>query len=186
MDAAVRDGILVGRHAALFTALVVAVYTDLARGRIPNWLTYPAIALGCAAAYLLGGTDWPGSSAFVPQDPRPSLSVALAGAAAGGGVLLVLHLAGGMGAGDVKLMAAVGALMGLGFSLHALFYTSLAGAVLAVGVLAAKGKLGEGGRGTLRFLWPWRDRTRDPERVTLPYGVAIAAGTMWAWWRIFG
>lgn len=185
MDASIRDGILIGRHAALFAALVAAVYTDLAYGRIANWLTYPAMGLGFAAAYLLGGAGWDAAFSVSPHDPRAGLAGALAGAAAGGGVLLVLHLAGGMGAGDVKLMAAVGALTGFGFSLHALFYTSLTGAVLAVGVLAAKGKLGEGGRGTLRFLWPWRDRSRDPERITLPYGVAIAAGTMWAWWRVF-
>ncbi len=83
MDAAVRDGILVGRHAALFAALVAAVYTDLACGKIPNWLTYPAAGLGFAAAYLLGGIGWEGSLAFSPQDPRPGLVGALAGSAAG-------------------------------------------------------------------------------------------------------
>lgn len=186
MEAAVRDGILLGRHATLFVALALSVYTDLAHGRIPNWLSYPAIGLGLAAAYLLGGTGWGEPLTFAPHDPHPTLAGALAGAAAGGGALALLYAAGGMGGGDVKLMAAVGTLMGLGFSLHALFFTSVAGAVLALAVLARRERLADGLRGVPRLLWPWRDRSRDPERITLPYGAAIAAGTMWAWWRIYG
>ncbi len=185
MDPSIREGLLLARHLALFLMLVVALYTDIAWGKIYNWLVYPAIGVGLAAAYLSGDVGWGAGISFAPDDPQPTFMKSAAGLAAGGGILFVLYLAGGMGGGDVKLMAAVGALSGLGFALWALFYTSIVGAVLAVAVLIWKGRLAQGTRGAFRLFWPWRDRSLDPERVTLPYGAAIALGTTWAWWLVY-
>lgn len=185
MEIALREWIAQGRHVVLLAMLVCALYTDLAWGRIYNWLVYPALGFGLAAAYLLGDVGWAGGVSFAPTDVAPSLVKSAAGAVLGGGLFFVLYLSGGMGGGDVKLMAAIGSLLGVGFCLTALFYTSLVGAALALGVLIWKGRLLDGLRGTGRIFLPWRDRTRDPAPVTIPYGVAIAFGTMWAWWTVF-
>ena len=73
----------------------VALFTDTRRGRIPNWLTFPALGLGVALHSFVGGGD--------------GLLFAAEGAALGLGLFLVPFLIGGMGAGDVKLLAALGA-----------------------------------------------------------------------------
>jgi prepilin peptidase CpaA len=88
-----------------------------------------------------------------------------------------------MGWGDVKLMAAVGALLGWPlFSWHlvlyALFYTVLVGAVVAVIVALYQKKLTAALKATVAL--PRRRRVRARSGVTIPYGVAIALGTIWA------
>lgn len=83
---------------ALVTVLVVAVVVDLRSSRIPNWLTFPAMGFALAAHTWLTGVH--------------GTLFSLAGLGAGFGLLLLVYLAGGIGAGDVKLMAAVGAMVG--------------------------------------------------------------------------
>ena len=76
---------------------LAAVVEDLARRRVPNWLTAGGVAAGLACA-AWGG--WHG------------LGMAAAGALVGFLILLPFHWCGAMGGGDVKLMAAYGALLG--------------------------------------------------------------------------
>src|SRR3954447_17072657 len=102
----------------LLAALSWAVVTDVRSRRISNRLTYPLMALGLAANGLAGG--WGGA--------RDSALGWLLGAA----LLLLPCLLGAMGAGDLKLLAAIGALKGPEFVLHAAVYTALAGGVLAL------------------------------------------------------
>jgi prepilin peptidase CpaA len=78
--------------------LGTAVVTDLRSSRIPNWLTLPAMTIA------LGAHMWTNGIA--------GLFFSLTGLGAGFALFLIMHLAGHIGAGDVKLMAAVGALMG--------------------------------------------------------------------------
>lgn len=167
------DAIVPARHACLLALSVICVYTDLARGKIHNAVTLPAMALGLVFAGALDSTT-PG---------LPNLLAALLSALAGGGVLLVIYLLGGMGAGDVKLMAAVGLLAASWrFSLLALMYTALVGAAIGVGVLIWRGRLREGLKGSLKALVSLKPR-RDPDHppLTIPYGVAIGIGVLWAW-----
>lgn len=84
--------------ATLMGLLATAIMTDLRSSRIPNWLTIPAMVFG------LAGHAW--------QHGLQGLLFSLFGLLVGLGLFLCLHLLGSVGAGDVKLMAAVGALVG--------------------------------------------------------------------------
>src|ERR1700733_13214335 len=103
--------------ASLLCATIGAVY-DVRSHRVPNFLTLPAILFGLLMHFVLGG--W-----------RQLGSAALAGLICGF-AFLVFHLAGGMGAGDVKLIAAVGCIGGLTLVVHLLIFTSIAGGVMAI------------------------------------------------------
>lgn len=100
-----------------------AAIEDIARRTISNWWSLAALTGGVACQCLAMG--WRG------------LPAALAGTAAGFGVFLVFYLLGGMGGGDVKLMAGFGALLGAGRLLEAAFWTALLGGLLALAVFAA-------------------------------------------------
>jgi prepilin peptidase CpaA len=121
-----------------------AVATDLSRRRIPNWLTASGICAGMVCGAFSAG--WSGAAN------------AAAGAAAGFAIFVILHWLGGMGGGDVKLMAAFGSLLGPGSALVAAVFAAIAGAVLAAGALA------------------WKPRTH-----AIPYAPAIVAGA----WLVF-
>ena len=112
---------------AALVAVTVAVVTDLRSRRIPNWLTGGALALGLLGGFWLGG-------------PSGGLS-ALGGAALGLLILLPFYAVRGMGAGDVKLLAAVGALLGYQTLLPIAFYGAMAGGVLSLVIMARRGVL---------------------------------------------
>jgi len=170
------------RHVCLLALAVVCAYTDLARGRLYNVVTLGGLAVGLALAYLLDAKS-PG---------WPHLKGALLAVVAGGGILLLIHLLGGLGAGDVKLMAAVGALAPFDargsswpFVLTALMFTALVGAAIAIGILIWQRRLLRGLKDSARALFTFR--AKKPEggpATTVPYGLAIAVGTMWAWLEI--
>jgi prepilin peptidase CpaA len=124
---------------------VAAVVEDLRRRRVPNWLTAAGLAggLGCAA---WGG--WHG------------LGIAAAGTLVGFLILLPFHWCGAMGGGDVKLMAAYGALLGP------------SGILLAAGFAAVFGGLSAAGT----LLW-------NPRTIAIPYAPAIVLG---AWISLLG
>jgi prepilin peptidase CpaA len=127
---------------------IAAVIDDLARRQISNWITVAALAGGLG--WQTGKFGWMG------------LVYGAAGAAAGFGVFLVFYLAGGMGGGDVKLMAGFGALLGAGRLLEAALWTAGVGGLLAVGVLGYR---------ALR-----RRRVAGDGGDTIPYAPAIALG----------
>jgi prepilin peptidase CpaA len=150
--------------------LCVAVYTDWREHKIFNWLTIPAILVGLLLSLLLGG--WPG------------LLDSLKGAGLGFAIMFLLFALGGMGGGDVKLMAAIGAWLGFSTTGSALIYTAIMGGVLAIlfalryGVLkkvlvrvwAALFALFLGGKA--------KDLLTESSAPPFPYGLAIAAGTL--------
>jgi prepilin peptidase CpaA len=113
------------------TALLLAVtltgaITDLTRGKVYNWLTYPAAAVGLALSFTSG-------------PPTPLSSIAGLGLA----LLLfgTLRKVGKMGAGDVKLMAVVGSIKGPVFLVYASFYVVVAAGLAALIVLALRRRL---------------------------------------------
>ena len=166
------------REIILLALLVVAAFTDLAYGKVYNWCTVPAMLVGVALAYVVGGVDQ-GDFNLV----QSGLGVLLAAAIFG-----VLFLLGAFGAGDLKLMVAIGALKGWYFTLAAIAYSALIGGILALGVLVWKGQLRRGLRDTLvAAVRPGKlEKTvgaDSPARLTVPYSFAISAGTLWAWLR---
>ena len=112
--------------AALICASIACLH-DLRSRRIPNLLTGPAILFGLLLHLFLGGPAQLGLSA-------------LAGVIAGA-VFLLFFVAGGMGAGDVKLMTAVGCLAGTAYLMDILIATVLTGAVLGVALALYRGRL---------------------------------------------
>jgi prepilin peptidase CpaA len=159
-------------QAVLVALLGAGVVTDLRRGMIYNWLTLPAAGLGVFLGCWQAG--WWG------------LWTALAGVLVGGGLLLLPFMMGALGGGDVKLLAAVGALAGPAFALKVAVYACLVGGLWALLVMLAKGRLLEGmanlGR-LLRGLLVPGLRPAPPQSLGLPgipFAVCLAAGALWA------
>jgi len=182
------DAIALSRDCVLLVVLGVAVYTDLTRGKVYNWCTIPAIVFGLCLAFVAGALQEGQGHALARFLGAPFVD-ALFGLALALGVFGVAYLLHAIGGGDLKLMGAVGALMGWRFFLHAAIWTACAGAVVAVGVLIWRGRLKEGVKSSLMALFtPRRFRKRRqalpadaPELMTVPYAAAIAAGTLIAW-----
>jgi leader peptidase (prepilin peptidase) / N-methyltransferase len=133
--------------AALFGSLMLALaIIDLDHMMLPDRLTYPGIALGILLQPLL---PW----ARLWDGPWGALAGGALGALVGGGVLIAVWLAWyfirheeGLGLGDVKMLAAIGAFLGWQGALVALFFAALSGAavglvLMASGSLHAKSKL---------------------------------------------
>ena len=110
---------------ALLIVVGLATVCDLRQRRIPNLLTFPAIGLGLALNAAFGGLD--------------GLSQSAQGAGLGLALLFGLFLLRWMGAGDVKLMAAVGAIKGPEFVLFACLWAAVfGGAIALIGLLRAR------------------------------------------------
>jgi prepilin peptidase CpaA len=105
----------------LLVCLSVAAWTDVRSGLIYNWTTYPGIMGSLAARYADGGRD--------------AAVEGLCGLMVCGGVVLFIFLFGGTGGGDVKLIALLGAGLGVYDGLEAMLWTFVLGAVMAVCVL---------------------------------------------------
>ncbi len=140
---------------------IAATVDDLARRRISNWIPGCAFAAGLCLQTVHGG--WRGAGS------------ALLGTASGAGVFLIFYLLGGMGGGDIKLMAGFGAVLGSQRLFEAALWTAGCGGLMAVLFLAAH---------YLRGLWQSRNGILKPAEAaggvqradTIPYAPAIAVG----------
>jgi prepilin peptidase CpaA len=149
----------------LIAGLLHAVFTDLRARRISNRITYPLMLVGLVGNGVMGG--WGG------------LAHSGLGWAAGLGLMLIPFLLGAMGAGDVKLMAAIGAIKGPEFVLSAALYASVAGGLVAIFYVVKERRVSS----TLIYLtYGWVDalRGRGPKGGSIPYAPAIAAGAFLA------
>jgi prepilin peptidase CpaA len=129
---------------AVFIGLT-ATAEDIARREIPNWIPVVGLAGGVAVSSWMSGWSGLGSS--------------LLGIVLGFAAFLAFYLLGGMGGGDVKLMAGLGAVLGAGRILEAALWTAGLGGIFAVGAVAA-GALRKGGKSP----------------VHIPYAPAITLG----------
>ncbi|HME57670.1 MAG TPA: A24 family peptidase [Terracidiphilus sp.] len=107
--------------------LAVATFTDLRDGRIPNWLVLPFLVAGIVLSPWR--PDWGGSGLSFGWH---GLGQSFAGMGLGLLVFGFLFWLGGMGGGDVKLCAALGAWIGPVQMFWALFFTSLAGGLMVL------------------------------------------------------
>jgi prepilin peptidase CpaA len=147
--------------------LGTAIVTDIRTRRIPNWLTAGMAAAGFGIAF--------GGGAVTPMQATLGMLV---------GLLLMLpgHVIGATGAGDVKLMAAVGAVVGSGSILRVFLYTAIAGGALAIFIALRRGRLQQTMFDTTRLVTAPADARvviQASNRANrFAYGPAIAAGTM--------
>jgi prepilin peptidase CpaA len=130
-----------------FVVLAVATFTDLRSRKIPNWLVLPFMVAGFVVPAWMHG--WHG------------FWQSLEGFALGALVYGMLSFFGGMGMGDVKLVAAIGAWIGPRQLLIAIVLIAMAGGLMALGVAIVGSFKGE----------VWKSRT-------IPYAPAIAIGTL--------
>src|SRR5690606_11406589 len=159
---------------AFLLLVAAAAWLDVRAGRIPNLLTVGGLAAALALRAL------PGPGAVLPG---------LAGAGIALAVGLPLFALRGLGGGDVKLLAAVGAFLGPERLVTALLAGGVAGGVLALAVALRRGVLLPALLGTGNVLAHWVTLGRAGERrtltsagaITVPYGVAIAVGAVTGW-----
>ncbi|MEC9094523.1 MAG: prepilin peptidase [Planctomycetota bacterium] len=167
-------------------ALVVAAVIDGIQLKVPNWLTFPLIVSGwiySMVAFGIAGDGW-----------LAGLGASLLGTVVGLALLLPAYAIGGMGAGDVKLLAGVGAWVHIQSTVYGFCLSTMVGAALAVGMVLCR-------RSWIRH----KDQffsilneimvIRNPEALAsiaaerkstmllLPYGIPIAIGCIlyFAW-----
>ena len=166
---------------ALIAVCAAAVWFDLRERRIPNALTLGALAI-----------------AIVLRAPAGLDAVVdgLLGSGIAFGLALVFFLLGGLGGGDVKLLAAVGAFLGPDRLWPALFITAMVGGAMAVVTILRHGAVRQTALNLYTIVTTLRPRSftgwKGPEHgsavtldtpgvLTVPYGVAIAAGAIAGW-----
>jgi prepilin peptidase CpaA len=165
------------RTGVLLVLLIVAAASDWRSFRIPNWLTFGGAAFAVLYHSVAGRT------------PLAGLSLALGGLVFGLAIMLPMYVVRVMGAGDVKLMAMVGAFLGFTATLHAVLCIFIVGGFAAIGFALVRKNLGQ-------MLINAKDATQTVMVATmvgarpdaplaagksvgkLPYGVCICIGTI--------
>ncbi|HEX8096468.1 MAG TPA: A24 family peptidase [Pyrinomonadaceae bacterium] len=166
-----REPLIIVNIALLVPLAVIITYYDVRYRRIPNAFVLATLVAGLSVNTLFSGLDGARSS--------------LAGCALAFGLMFVMHVFGAMGAGDVKLFAAVGSVVGVSLVPPTLLTVVLTGGVLALCSTLRAGTL----RTTLQraamilagLLPGWqvpRFSVPADKRHTIPYGVAITLGSL--------
>jgi prepilin peptidase CpaA len=170
---------------AVAIATLIASATDLWKFKVYNVLTFPTLGLGIIVSAILGGWSGVGSS--------------LLGVCLGFGLLIVFFAVGGVGAGDVKLLAAVGAWLGPYLTYQVFIASALFGGLYAlILVLIRSGMMGMAieivqARQTLLSPSTWKLPTStiegevqrsDRRRRLVPYAAMTCLGyfAVMAWW----
>lgn len=151
--------------AATVAALLATIVSDTLYRRIPNLLSLTVWLLGC----LFWGTHqgWSG------------LLVAMEGTLVGGGLLLLLYLLGTIGAGDVKVFAGFGALLGPQQALWGCLYGLLAGGVLSVvAIYAHRMSVSDLRQGFAHLRFGAALQRARERGTTVPLGVGLAVGVL--------
>ncbi len=165
------------RTGIVILLLIVAAVSDCRTRRIPNWLVLSGALYGVIYNTVL------------PPTPHDNILFPLAGLALGLLLFLPLYLVRAMGAGDVKLLAMIGAFLGPGDTFYAALATMIVGGVLAILFVLARGtalrmfhnlvslfqlgflSVAGGSKPDLQI-------EADMSAGKLPYGVPIAIGTI--------
>jgi prepilin peptidase CpaA len=165
-----------GIEMILLALVIVAAVYDIRFRRIPNWLTLLGVVAGLGLnAFLFQG--WPG------------LRIGLAGLALGFGVYFLLYALRAMGAGDVKLMAAVGAMVGWQDWFWIFLFTAIIGGVAGLALAVSRRRLkktlfnvgfilSEMKSGRPAYVGNEELDVRSSKAQRLPHGAIIALGTI--------
>ncbi len=174
--------------AILIPGILLASWYDFAQRRVPNWLNLALILIGFAVQACFFG--WSG------------LSFGLMGMLTGFGLLIVPWLMHGMGAGDVKLMAAIGVWLGAGLTFYSFCYGVVIGGVVATVMILSTGRLQMAcaNMGVIMhkfsstkkmFSEYGSAKSFGNSSQLLPYGVPLTFGTlivlfneMFGWWGL--
>ena len=155
--------------------LIVAAVIDGKILKVPNWLTFPFILSGWAYGLIAGGFA--------------GLGYSLLGTFVGMMLLLVLRNVGGMGGGDVKLLAGVGAWLGTVTTLWVFAATAIVGGIMAAVMIWMSGNWRKHYAMAHQILHEWKTikdpeklsaiaRERKPTMYLLPYGIPMAIGAV--------
>lgn len=160
--------------------LIVAAYIDGKELRVPNWITFPMVLSGLVFCTWVDGLS--------------GLGAGLLGMVTGLLCLLPLYAVGGMGAGDVKLMAGIGAWLGWKITLYAFCVSTVVGAVMAVLMVLYKRSFQKHYANFVMIFFEWMTvknpvelskiaKERKPTMLLLPYGIPICIGSIgyFAW-----
>jgi prepilin peptidase CpaA len=155
----------------LIGGLLISLITDVYKRRILNIITIPSILIAIVYYTVTLGV--------------PGLIFSGKGFIVGLGLLLIPYLLGGMGAGDVKLMAAIGALMGTSFVFYSFIYTALVGGAIAIILIIKEKGFWHPLKSFLFNVTFFRSnlgsmiisKREQPSSISFPYGVAIVLGT---------
>jgi prepilin peptidase CpaA len=163
-------------EAVLIVVLLAAAVYDVRYRRIPNWISVGGVLIGISLnSFLYVGT--------------PGFLFAVKGLGLGFGVYFVLYILHAMGAGDVKLMAAVGALVGWQNWVGIFLITAILGGVMGMILMSMRGRLkttfwnvgyilGEMGHGRAAYVTREELDVKSPKSFGLPHGAVIAVGTI--------
>ncbi|HEY6959780.1 MAG TPA: prepilin peptidase [Candidatus Limnocylindria bacterium] len=148
----------------LVVLLLIVIYTDGRWLRIPNVVTYPAMLVGLFLGAFEGLPGSPFAGGFL--DHLVALVIAFA-------FSYPFYAAGGLKAGDAKLLMAIGAVRGSVFLLYAAVYGALIGGVLAVGFIAVR-RLRQPADGAPA------NTLSGVMKTSMPYGIALGLGGLLA------
>lgn len=158
--------------------LIVAAVIDGLKLKVPNWLTFPMIISG-----------WVYSAAFSPFAGWEGLMYSIVGTVVGLALLLPAYAIGGMGAGDVKLLAGVGAWVWGTTTFYAFALSAIIGGIIAVLMVVLRRSWFKH-QGQFWMICNEILTVKDPEKLAaiaaerkptmmlLPYGIPIAIGTI--------
>ncbi len=166
--------------AIMFIPLAIMItYMDVRYRRIPNKLVLVTLLGGLVLNTFFGGIH--------------ALLASLGGVALGFGLMFFLHIFGTMGAGDVKLFASIGAIIGISHVLPTLLIVAITGGVLALCKMVYARRVGTTMLGVLQFFYGLLPGGKVPRfeiptdrSYTLPYAVAINFGSVLAFFIFRG
>ena len=163
--------LLISALVSVVPLLLIIAYNDVRYRRIPNPYVLAILVCGFGLNATFGGMHGVVSS--------------IGGLALAFGLMFLMHLVGAMGAGDVKLFGAVGAVIGLHLVLPTFIVVVLTGGVLAVVFSIYSGTMQTTMWRVLNILMGIMPGARIPRyeipadrRLTIPYGVAISVGSV--------
>ncbi|OEF96200.1 A24 family peptidase [Desulfuribacillus alkaliarsenatis] len=158
-------------NAVLIITLVICVVTDIRSRKIYNKVLLPALIITLIIHIVM--TGWEG------------LTFALMGLFTGLLILIIPYMMGGIGAGDVKLLALIGAIKGVSFVINTALFMAIFGAIIAIMIMLFRKGFVQRLKAIGYFIGSLRLGLKTPiwvnrknHQLTYPYGVAIALGAI--------